>query len=82
MKVFIDAAENGVTGTLVLSLPRLSRTEKLPVKLSLGLQEISFPKLSFTEEDNVLVWWPQGYGKQNLYTVEVNVEYIVIQYEE
>lgn len=68
---FIDAAEDGVTGTLLLSLPQLSRSQKLPIKLSQGLQKVSLPVMSFTEEDGVKPWWPQGYGKPNLYTVKV-----------
>jgi len=68
---FIDAAEDGVIGTLLLSLPQLSRSQKLPIKLSQGLQKVSLPVMSFTEEDGVKPWWPQGYGKPNLYTVKV-----------
>ena len=68
---FIDAAEDGVTGTLLLSLPQTSRSQKLPIKLSQGLQKVSLPVMSFTEEDCVKPWWPQGYGKPNLYTVKV-----------
>ena len=68
---FIDAAEDGVTGTLLLSLPQMSRSQKLPIKLSQGLQKVSLPGMSFTEEDCVKPWWPQGYGKPNLYTVKV-----------
>ncbi|XP_020629469.1 beta-mannosidase-like isoform X2 [Orbicella faveolata] len=68
---FIDAAEDGVTGTLLLSLPQMSRSQKLPIKLSQGLQKVSLPVMSFTEKDCVKPWWPQGYGKPNLYTVKV-----------
>ncbi|KAL9972744.1 hypothetical protein ACROYT_G019109 [Oculina patagonica] len=69
--VFIDAAEDGVTGTLLLSLPQMSRSQKLPIKLSHGLKKVSLPVMSFTSKDDVKPWWPQGYGKPNLYTVKV-----------
>jgi len=70
---FIDAAEDGVTGNLLLSLPQMSRSQKLPIKLSQGLQKVSLPVMSFTEEDCIKPWWPQGYGKPNLYTVKVMI---------
>lgn len=69
--LFVDSAEDGVTGTIVLSLPQLSRSQKLVIKLSQGIQKISFPEMLFTEKDNIRPWWPQGYGKPNLYTVKV-----------
>lgn len=68
---FIDAAEDGVTGTLLLSLPQMSRSQKLPIKLQRGLQKVSLPVLSFTGKDDVKLWWPRGYGKPYLYTVKV-----------
>lgn len=71
---FIDAAEDGVSGTLLLSLPQMSRSQKLPIKLSQGLQKVSLPVMSFTEKDGVKPWWPQGYGKPNLYTVKVMIK--------
>lgn len=71
--VFIDAAEDGVTGTLLLSLPQMSHSQKLPIKLSRGLQKVSLPVMSFTSKDDVKPWWPRGYGKPNLYTVKVKI---------
>ncbi|KAJ7385973.1 hypothetical protein OS493_012305 [Desmophyllum pertusum] len=68
---FIDAAEDGVTGTLLLSLPQMSRSQKLPIKLRQGLQKVSLPVMSFTGKDDVKLWWPRGYGKPYLYTVKV-----------
>ena len=78
MAVFVDAAEDGVTGTLLLSLPQMSRSQKLPIKLSQGWQKISLPVMSFTTKDNVKPWWPKGYGKPNLYTVKVIIIFKVV----
>lgn len=71
MAAFIDAAEDGVTGTLHLSLPQMSRSQNIPIKLSQGLQKVSLPVMSFTSKDEVKPWWPRGYGKPNLYTLKV-----------
>lgn len=76
--LFVDSAEDGVTGTIVLSLPQLSRSQKLVIKLSQGIQKISFPEMLFTEKDNIRPWWPQGYGKPNLYTVKVLTLYQLV----
>ena len=69
--LFMDSAEDGVTGTIIFSLPQLSRSQKLVIKLSHGIHKISFPEMLFTEKDDIKPWWPQGYGKPNLYTVKV-----------
>lgn len=71
MTVFIDAANDGVTGTILLSLPQKSHSQKHSIKLSQGLQKVSLPVMSFTEKDDIKTWWPRGYGKPNLYAVKV-----------
>ncbi|XP_068702128.1 beta-mannosidase-like [Montipora foliosa] len=69
--VFIDAASDGVPGTLNLNLPQLARSLKFALKLSQGLQRVSLPVMTFSKKDDVKAWWPRGYGKQSLYTVKV-----------
>ena len=72
MAVFLDAACDGVSGFLDLSLPQLGHSLKLALKLFQGLQKVKVPVMKFSEKDDVKPWWPQGYGKQNLYAVKVN----------
>ena len=69
---FIDSAYKGVIGNIHLSLPQMSRTLELPIKLSQGLQRVNLPVMTFTPKDDVKPWWPQGYGQPNLYTFKVN----------
>lgn len=71
MTAFLDAAYDGVIGSIHLRLPQMSHYKELRVKLSQGLQRVSLPVMSFTEKDDIKPWWPQGYGKPNLYAVEV-----------
>ena len=71
MTIFIDAAVDGVPGTIQLSLPQLARSEKFVLKLSQGLQRVNVPVMTFSAKDDVKPWWPQGYGEQNLYAIKV-----------
>ena len=73
MTVFIDVADEGVSGTIHLSLPQLAHSEKVVLKLSQGLQRVNLPVMTFSEKDDVKPWWPQGYGEQNLYAIKVNM---------
>lgn len=72
--VFIDAACDGVSGFLDLSLPQLGYSLKLALKLPQGLQKVKVPVMKFSEKDDVKLWWPRGYGKQNLYVIEVTFQ--------
>lgn len=69
--VFMDATCDGITGTVYLSLPQMSQSLKVPIKLSQGLQKVSLPVMRFTEKDEIKPWWPNGYGKPNLYALKV-----------
>ena len=69
--VFMDATCDGITGTVFLSLPQMSQSLKVPIKLSQGLQKVSLPVMRFTEKDEIKPWWPNGYGKPNLYALKV-----------
>ena len=77
--VYLDAAYEGVIGTLLLSIPQMSRSQKVSIKLSKGLQNVSFSVMSFTEKDDIKPWWPHGYGKPNLYTAKVKYSLVKIK---
>ena len=67
----MDATCDGITGSIYLSLPQTSQSQKVPIKLSQGLQKVSLPVMTFTEKDEIKPWWPNGYGKPNLYALKV-----------
>ena len=67
----MDATCDGITGAIYLSLPQMSQSLKVPIKLSQGLQKVSLPVMRFTEKDKIKLWWPSGYGKPNLYALKV-----------
>lgn len=72
MSVFLEAATDGVHGTVFLGLPELSISKEIPVtSLKKGQQKVVLPALNFTEKDEIKAWWPRGYGSQTLYTVKV-----------
>ncbi|KAK2563424.1 Beta-mannosidase, partial [Acropora cervicornis] len=71
VEAFVHAANDWVPGSLSISLPELSRSLKFALKLSKGMQRVSFPVMTFSKKDGVKEWWPQGYGKQNLYALKV-----------
>ena len=72
----MDATCDGITGTIYLSLPQISQSQKVPIKLSQGLQKVSLPVMTFTEKDEIKPWWPHGYGKPNLYALKVKMHVI------
>ena len=67
----MDATCDGIKGSIYLSLPQTSQSQKVPIKLSQGLQKVSLPVMTFTEKDEIKPWWPHGYGKPNLYALKV-----------
>lgn len=72
MEAFIDVADDWVPGSLYISLPELSHSLKFALKLSKGMQRVTFPVMTFSKKDGVKAWWPRGYGKQSLYALKVD----------
>ena len=57
-----------VTGNLVYTIGGQKVIKQVTLKAN-STNEINFPELSFA---NPKLWWPAGYGKQDLYAMKIS----------
>jgi beta-mannosidase len=64
--VYLDAATDGVSGTIQALLDGISVTQHVTLKAGDNRMQLM---LSVT---NVKLWWPRGYGEPDMYSLSVS----------
>ena len=68
--VFVDSTSDGLTSSLSVLIKQLGMLKQYHISLSKGYQKVLLPPITI-DTDQIKLWWPRGYGNQQLYQIQV-----------